>query len=105
MAQSLALALALLLAVPGLGRAADCVVLLHGLGRSEASFLVMEEGVVVPEGVRARGQAGHRLGSHSQHLQPAVGGGGEQRVGGIRRQLAQVGAPGARRPVHRLRQP
>jgi pimeloyl-ACP methyl ester carboxylesterase len=36
-------ALALLLALPGLAGAADCVVLLHGLGRSEASFLLMEE--------------------------------------------------------------
>ena len=43
MTRPLALAVALLLALPGLARAADCVVLLHGLGRSEASFLVMEE--------------------------------------------------------------
>lgn len=43
MIRSRALALALLLALPGLARAADCVVLLHGLGRSEASFLLIEE--------------------------------------------------------------
>jgi triacylglycerol lipase len=43
MTRSLALALVLLLAVPGLARGGDCVVLLHGLGRSEASFLLMEE--------------------------------------------------------------
>ncbi len=34
--------LALLMFLPGLARA-DCVVLLHGLARTEASFLVMEE--------------------------------------------------------------
>ena len=38
--KALATALALLLPAPAL---ADCVVLLHGLARTEASFIVMEE--------------------------------------------------------------
>ena len=39
----LGLALALLAPLPGRAQDGDCVVLLHGLGRSDASLLVMEE--------------------------------------------------------------
>ncbi len=39
----LALFLSLVLGAPAVAHADDCVVLLHGLGRSGASFLVMEE--------------------------------------------------------------
>lgn len=62
-------ALALALIPPGLARAQDCVVLLHGLARSDASFTLMEE-VLEAKGYRV---VNHSYPSTSARIEDLLG--------------------------------